>query len=66
MPKNLNDPDADGTTQNQNNAMSDDPQDGGRRSFTAHGEGGGPPGAAPDDQGADRLAELGRQGSKQD
>ena len=53
-------------TQNQNNAMSDDPGDGGRKSFTTTIEGEGPPGAAPDDQGPDRLAELGRQGSKQD
>ena len=53
-------------TQNQNTAMSDDPGDGGRRSFTAEIDGGGPPGAAPDDQGPDRLAELGRRGSKQD
>lgn len=53
-------------TQNQNNSMSDDPGDGGRKSFTTTVEGGGPPGSAPDDQGSDRLAELGRQGSKQD
>ena len=55
----------DGLTQNQNNAMSDDPGDGGRKSFTTGGEGTGPAGA-PDDQGADRLAELGRKGAKQD
>jgi hypothetical protein len=51
--------------QNQNNAMSDDPGDGGRKSFTTGGEGTGPAGA-PDDQGPDRLAELGRKGTKQD
>lgn len=53
-------------TENQNNSMSDDPGDGGRKSFTTGGEGGGPTGAAPNDQGSDRLAELGRQGSRQD
>lgn len=64
--------DADRLTQNQNNAMSDDPGDGGRKSFKAGGKGGGadgsdaPPGSAPDEQGSERLAELGRQGSRQD
>lgn len=50
--------------QNQNNAMSDDPGDGGRKSFTTGGKGTGPQGA-PDDQGSDRLEELGHQGSDQ-
>lgn len=66
MAKSNHAPDADGLTQNQNNAMSDDPGDGGRKSFTTTIEGEGPPGAKPDDQGAERLAELGRKGSKQD
>lgn len=52
--------------QNQNNAMSEDPGDGGRKSFTTGGDDQGPPGGAPDDQGKDRLEELGRRGSKQD
>ncbi len=52
-------------TQNQNNSMSDDPGDGGRKSFTTGGPGTGPEGA-PDEQGAERLEELGRKGSKQD
>ena len=51
--------------QNQKNAMSDDPGDGGRRSFTTGGKGTGTQGA-PDEQGAERLEELGKQGSKQD
>lgn len=50
--------------QNQNNAMSDDPGDGGRKSFTTGGEGSGSQGA-PDEQGSDRLEELGKQGAKQ-
>lgn len=51
--------------QNQNNSMSDDPGDGQRNSFTAEPE---PTEAdnAPDGQGPERLAELGRHGSKQD
>lgn len=51
--------------QNQNNSMSDDPGDGRRSSFTAEPE---PTEAAkaPDGQGPERLAELGRKGSKQD
>lgn len=52
--------------QNQNNAMSDDPGDGGRKSFTTGGGGDGPRGEAPDDQGSDRLEEFGRRGTKQD
>ena len=50
--------------QNQNNGMSDDPADGNRESFTTGGKGTGSQGA-PDDQGSDRLEELGRQGSDQ-
>ena len=57
--------DADGTTQNQKNRMSDDPGDGARKSFTAEPEGDGPE-AAPDEQGADQLAAFGKRGSKQD
>ena len=53
-------------TKNQNNAMSDDPGDGGRKSFTTETRDQGPPGQAPDDQGSERLEELGRKGSKQD
>ena len=66
MTKSQRAPDSDTLTQNQNNAMSDDPGDGGRKSFTTTVDGGGPPGAAPDDQGSDQLAEFGRRGSKQD
>jgi hypothetical protein len=51
-------------TQNQNNSMSEDPGDGGRKSFTTGGKGTGNQGA-PDDQGSDRLAELGKKGSDQ-
>ena len=39
MSKNQNMADADMQTQNQNNAMSDDPADGKRNSFTARPEG---------------------------
>ena len=39
MSKNQNSADADMQTQNQNNAMSDDPGDGKRNSFTARPEG---------------------------
>jgi len=53
-------------TQNQNNAMSEDPRDGGRRSFTAGGNDGGPPDRRPDDQGADLLEEFGKRGSRQE
>lgn len=52
--------------QNQNNAMSEDPADGARKSFTTGGADKGPPGQAPDDQGSERLEELGRKGAKQD
>ena len=66
MPKTLNM----GTgqaTQNQNNAMSDDPRDGSRN--TAHATTGAndpPPGQAPDDQGPDALAAFGKRGTRQD
>lgn len=48
--------------QNQNNAMSDDPRDGGRNSFTAHSEGGGVE-PAPDKQDQARIEALGRRGA---
>jgi hypothetical protein len=52
--------------QNQNNSMSDDPGDGNRNSFTAKEvKAKGVPGA-PDDQGPNRLAELGKQGASQE
>jgi hypothetical protein len=57
---------SDGLTQNQNNAISDDPHDGGRNTFKPEASRDAPPGAIPDEQGPDRLAELGRRGSKQD
>ena len=52
--------------QNQNNAMSDDPGDGGRKSFVTGNAGGDEHNKAPEEQGEDRLKELGQQGSKQD
>ena len=52
--------------QNQNNAMSDDPADGSRNSFTAGEDGDSPVEKAPEDQGSERLEQLGRRGSKQD
>jgi hypothetical protein len=52
--------------QNQNNGMSDDPGDGSRKSFTAESEKTkGLPGA-PEDQGKERLEELGQKGSGAD
>jgi len=52
-------------TQNQNNSMSDDPGDGGRKSFKAGGgKHDGAPGA-PEEQGEERIEELGREGSGQ-
>jgi hypothetical protein len=56
----------DGFTQNQNNAMSDDPGDGGRRTNKPDAHDDGPAGRRPSDQGPERLVELGRRGSKQD
>jgi hypothetical protein len=50
-------------TQNQNNAMSNDPADGSRNSFTARGEGGGAE-PAPDEQSKDLIEEFGRRGVK--
>ena len=50
-------------TQNQNNSMSDDPGDGGRKSFTAGGGEHDKAPGAPDDQSEERLAELGRKGA---
>ena len=52
--------------QNQNNAMSDDPGDGGRKSFVTGDADGTEHEQAPDSQGKDRLRELGQRGSKQD
>jgi hypothetical protein len=52
------------TPANQNNAMSDDPRDGSRNSFTAEERTGEAP-PAPDEQGKHRLRELGQKGSKQ-
>ena len=49
-------------TQNQNNSMSDDPADGGRKSFTAGGGDHGKAPGAPEEQGEERLEELGRKG----
>lgn len=49
-------------TQNQNNAMSDDPGDGGRKSFTAGGGKHDRAPGAPEAQGKERLEELGREG----
>lgn len=55
---------------NQKGRLSDDPGDGARNSFAAEkdGEGAGPEGKgfAEQGQGPDRLAELGRRGSRQD
>lgn len=51
--------------QNQNNAMSDDPHDGGRNSFTAGAGDDGPPGRKPDDQDAELLQAFGKRGSRQ-
>jgi hypothetical protein len=57
---------SEGNTQNQNNAMSNDPRDGGRNTFKPEASRDAPPGTQPDEQGPDRLAKLGRKGSKQD
>jgi len=50
-------------TQNQGNAMSEDPGDGDRRSFTAGGGDHGRAPGAPDKQGKERLEELGKEGA---
>ena len=50
--------------QNQNNAMSDDPRDGNRNSFTAEEKDGDSP-PAPEEQGAETLSEFGKRGTKQ-
>lgn len=55
----------DGLTQNQNNAMSDDPGDGQRRRYSPPTKETGIE-AAPDEQGEDQLAAFGKRGSKQD
>ena len=52
-------------TQNQNNSMSDDPADGGRKSFTAGGGKHDRAPGAPDEQGQERIEELGREGAGQ-
>ena len=49
-------------TQNQNNAMSDDPADGSRNSFTARADGGGTE-PASDSQGKAQIDEFGRRGA---
>lgn len=53
------------TPQNQNNAMSNDPRDGQRNSFTAAPEP-TPADEAPEKQGQEQLKEFGERGSKQD
>ncbi len=50
--------------QNQNNAMSDDPGDGNRNSFTAEEQSGEAP-AKPGRSEEDKLREFGERGSKQ-
>ncbi|WP_426266485.1 hypothetical protein [Sphingomonas sp. LHG3443-2] len=50
--------------QNQNNAMSDDPADGNRNSFTAEEQSGEAP-ARPRHSEEDKLREFGERGSKQ-
>ena len=50
--------------QNQNNAMSDDPGDGNRNSFTAEEQSGEAP-AKPGQSEEDKLREFGERGSKQ-
>lgn len=50
--------------QNQNNAMSDDPGDGNRNSFTAEEQSGEAP-AKPCQSEEDKLREFGERGSKQ-
>jgi hypothetical protein len=50
--------------QNQNNAMSDDPGDGNRNSFTAEEQSGEAP-AKPSESDEDKLREFGQRGSKQ-
>jgi hypothetical protein len=52
-------------TQNQNNAMSEDPGDGQRRRYSATADTPGIEGA-PEQQGGDTLAEFGKRGSRQD
>lgn len=64
MSKNLNLDREQPTTQNQNNAMSDDPADGQRNSFTARPEGKTPVEKAPDHDGQNQatIEEFGREG----
>ena len=50
-------------TQNQNNSMSDDPGDGGRKSFTAGGGKHDRAPGAPEEQDKDRIEEFGRKGA---
>jgi hypothetical protein len=50
--------------QNQNNAMSDDPRDGNRNSFTAKEKSGEAP-PNPDESDEDKLQAFGQRGSKQ-
>ena len=63
MAKSSHDGDGD-FTQNQNNSMSDDPGDGGRKSFTAGGGKQDKAPGAPDNQGKERLQELGNKGAE--
>ena len=64
MSKSSHTPDGD-FTQNQNNAMSDDPADGGRKSFTAGGGTHGQAPGAPEKQDKDKIEEHGRKGAGQ-
>ena len=49
-------------TQNQNNSMSEDPADGGRKSFTAGGGKHDQAPGAPEEQDKERTEEFGRKG----
>ena len=62
MTKSSHAPDGD-FTQNQNNSMSDDPADGGRKSFTAGGGTHGRAAGAPEEQDQETVGEFGRKGS---
>ena len=64
MTKSSHTPDGD-FTQNQNNSMSDDPADGGRKSFTAGGGNHGEAPGAPEKQDKKKIEELGRKGTGQ-
>ena len=51
-------------TQNQNNAMSEDPADGGRKSFTAGGGKHDRAPGAPDAQDEEQIEEFGKNGER--